>query len=105
MVLRKKFGPEPEGAWLSVKWFSHDCGHSCAVVCYYNTDMPASVDYARRCKSEAPTTWEEAPKTCPQCGEVLKTLLFMGLQPDGYVCDQCQVHYSDELKPLAHIIG
>ena len=105
MVLRKKFGPEPEGAWLSVKWFSHDSGHSCAVVCYYNTDMPASVDYARRCKSEAPATWEEAPKTCPQCGKVLKTLLFMGLQPDGYVCDTCQVHYSDELKPLAHIIG
>jgi hypothetical protein len=23
-LLRQKFGPEPEGAWLSVKWFDHD---------------------------------------------------------------------------------
>ena len=25
-LLRQKFGPEPEGAWLSVKWFDHDFG-------------------------------------------------------------------------------
>lgn len=25
-LLRKKFGPEPEGAWLSGKWGPHDFG-------------------------------------------------------------------------------
>ena len=58
-LLRQKFGPEPEGAWLSVKWFPHDFGDYCEVVCYYHTDIPASVDYAFRCESEEPATWEE----------------------------------------------
>ncbi len=58
-LLRQTFGPEPEGACLSVKWFPHDFGDYCEVVCYYNTDIPASVDYAFRCESEAPATWEE----------------------------------------------
>ena len=57
-LLRNKFCPEPEGAWLSVKWFPHDFGSYCEVVCYYNTDIPASVDYAFRCETETPATWE-----------------------------------------------
>ena len=28
-LLRKTFGPEPKGAWLSVKWFDHDFGPYC----------------------------------------------------------------------------
>lgn len=59
LLLRKKFGPEPEGAWLSVKWFPHDFGEYCEVVCHYTTDSQASVDYAYRCDNEAPATWEE----------------------------------------------
>jgi hypothetical protein len=58
-LLRKKFGPEPEGAWLSVKWFPHDFGSYCEVVCYYNTDISASADYAFCCESETPATWED----------------------------------------------
>jgi hypothetical protein len=62
-LLRKTFGPEPEGAWLSIKWFPHDVGvvgydHYCEVVCHYNTEIPESVDYAYRCEAEMPTTWE-----------------------------------------------
>jgi hypothetical protein len=57
-LLRKTFGPEPEGAWLSVKWFEHDFGSYCEVICYYNTDIPASVDYALRCEAETPATWD-----------------------------------------------
>jgi hypothetical protein len=59
LLLRKKFGPEPEGAWLSVKWFPHDFGDYAEVVCYFNTDIPASVDYAYRCEAETPAAWEE----------------------------------------------
>ena len=58
LLLREKFGPEPEGAWLSVKWFPHDFGEYAEVVCYFNTDIPGSVEYAHRCDDYAPATWE-----------------------------------------------
>jgi hypothetical protein len=57
-LLRKKFGPELEGAWLSVKWFPHDFGEYCEVVCYFNTEIEASIDYTYRCEVETPATWE-----------------------------------------------
>ena len=41
---------------------------------------------------------------CPKCGEVLKVLLFMGVQPDGYVCERCELWFNDELEPLARVI-
>lgn len=43
-------------------------------------------------------------KRCPKCGEALKVLLFMGVQPDGYVCGRCELYYNDDLKPLARIL-
>jgi hypothetical protein len=58
LLIRQKLGPEPEGAWLSTKSFPHDFGPYYEVVCYFNTEINASVDYAYRCESEAPTTWE-----------------------------------------------
>ena len=57
LLLRQIFGPEPEGAWLSTKWFPHDFGEYCEVVCYYNTDIPESVDYAYQCENDTPATW------------------------------------------------
>jgi len=56
-LLRKNIGPEPEGAWLSIKWFEHDFGPYCEVVCYYNTAIQASVEYAFRCEDNLPATW------------------------------------------------
>jgi hypothetical protein len=57
-LLRETCGPEPEGARLSVKWFSHDFGEYAEVVCHCNPDIPASVAYASRCEERAPATWE-----------------------------------------------
>ena len=57
-LLRETFGPEPEGAQLSVKWFEHDFGGYCEVVCYFNPESQASVEYAQRCEDHAPATWE-----------------------------------------------
>jgi hypothetical protein len=57
-LLREKFGHEPEGAALTTKWFPHDFGNYCEVVCSYNTDIPESVEYAFRCDDETPTTWK-----------------------------------------------
>lgn len=58
-LLRQKFGPQPEGARLAVKSFLHDFGTYYEVVCHYDTDIQASVDYALRCEGETPATWEE----------------------------------------------
>jgi hypothetical protein len=58
-LLRQKFGPEPEGAWLSVKWFDHDFGPYCEVVRYYNTDILPSVEYANICEANLPATWAD----------------------------------------------
>ena len=47
-------------------------------------------------------------KTCPlkECdGTELSVLLFMGVQPDGYVCPKCKTYFDpDNLKPLARVL-
>ena len=53
-LLRQTFGPEPDGAQLRTKSFPHDFGTYYEVVCHFNSDMPASIEYAMRCESEAP---------------------------------------------------
>jgi hypothetical protein len=58
-LLRQKFGPEPEGARLSVQWFDHDFGSYCEVICYYDTEIPPSVEYASTCEADLPATWED----------------------------------------------
>lgn len=44
-------------------------------------------------------------KQCPLCGAVLKVLFFLGLTPDGYVCEQCHIYYTEDLQPLALVVG
>lgn len=58
-LLRKHFGPEPMGARLQVKGFSHDFGFYHEVVCWYDEDIPDSVTYAFKCEGEGPATWED----------------------------------------------
>lgn len=57
-ALRKKFGDEPEGARLTVKSESHDFGTYREVICFYNLDDVASVEYAYRCETGL-ETWDE----------------------------------------------
>ena len=59
-AIRKEIGPEPEGARLGIKSNPHDFGTYLDVVCYFEDDNPAAVEYAYRCESDAPTTWAEA---------------------------------------------
>jgi hypothetical protein len=61
-LLRRKFGPEPEGAELCVKAFPHDFGTYYEVVCEFDSDLQASVEYALRCEDETPATWEAEPE-------------------------------------------
>ena len=57
-LLRKMLGDEPAGAWLAIKWFDHDFGSYCEVVCWYHTEDKEAREYAFRCENECPLTWE-----------------------------------------------
>ena len=57
--LRRVLGPEPEGAELRTKLFPHDSGSYREVVCYYDTTLPKSQDYAFRCEDQAPDHWDD----------------------------------------------
>jgi len=57
-LLRTIFGPEPAGAQLAIKAFDHDFGTYHEVVVWFDTDIPASIEYAERCDNDAPATWE-----------------------------------------------
>ena len=59
VLIRKKLGPEPQGARLMVKRFFHDFGQYFEVVCKYDDRYEEAVDYAFKCESDAPTKWEE----------------------------------------------
>ena len=63
--LRAQFGVEPEGARLRIKSNPHDFGEYLEVVCYYNSDLPDSEEYAFKCEGEAWPTWREVPVTNP----------------------------------------
>jgi hypothetical protein len=64
-LLRKKFGPEPDGARLSVKGFPHDFGEYFEVVCWYYPDTP-SEEYALLLEGNAPAKWsDDAPYVAP----------------------------------------
>jgi hypothetical protein len=59
-ALRKAFGPEPEGARLTIKSNPHDFGSYLEVVCFFDPENEAAVNYAFKCEGEGPATWEEA---------------------------------------------
>ncbi len=58
-----------------------------------------------------PRTEEYPPRYCPECGPeagYMDVLLFMGVQPDGYVCQKCKGFYHEvdgDLKRLAQVIA
>jgi len=60
--LRRTFGDEPDGARFSVKGHEHDFGTYLTVVCSYDPTIPASLNYAFRCESDAPEFWDEAAR-------------------------------------------
>ena len=70
-LFRTKFGPEPRGAWLTTKWFPHDCGAYVEVVYYFTPGIEASVEYAVQCEAETPAIWEEDSETNGHAGREL----------------------------------
>lgn len=58
-LLREKFGPEPDGAALTIKACAHDFGTYHEVVCYFTTDDRESIAYAFACEGSGPSTWDD----------------------------------------------
>ncbi len=58
-LIRKKLGPEPEGALLRVKSNPHEFGTYLDVVCGYEEGNEEAEAYAYLCESEAPQTWQD----------------------------------------------
>jgi hypothetical protein len=56
--LRRLLGPEPPGARLKTKANAHDFGTYLSVVCQYETDNQAAMQYAFRCESDGPEEWD-----------------------------------------------
>lgn len=57
--LRRMFGDEPHGARLAIKSNPHDFGSYLQVICYYDTDNEAAVDYAFKCENDMPEHWDD----------------------------------------------
>ena len=60
--LRRALGDEPDGARLAIKENPHDFGTYLDVVCWYDPDIKAAVDYAFKCESESPMEWDDQAK-------------------------------------------
>ena len=64
-LLLKKFGKEPVGAELRIKWYPHDFGRYGEIVCYYDDegsddDMESkSMKYAFDIEGNMPETWND----------------------------------------------
>lgn len=65
-AIRKKLGPEPEGARLAIRSNPHDFGTYLEVVCYYHDQDEESQAYAFRCEAHAPRTWDDDKPVPPE---------------------------------------
>lgn len=41
---------------------------------------------------------------CPDCNVEMDVLLFMGVEPEGYVCPKCNVLFTEDMKRMATVI-
>jgi len=64
-AIRKKLGKESKGASLELKSFPHDFGTYTEVVCYFDSEIEESIEYAYKCEGESPATWAEVGMTRP----------------------------------------
>jgi hypothetical protein len=114
-ALREMFGPEPSGAYLQTTAFPHDFGAYWEVVCYFNEDVPESIEYAFHLEREAPTTWPDdtgyngSTPRCPECGGDLEygtaMQLFSFISANGYKCRTCNLILDHELMVVAKLMS
>jgi hypothetical protein len=59
-LIRRVVGKEPPGAQLKIKWFTHELGEYCEVVCEYDCSNEEAINYAYKCELCAPMNWEDS---------------------------------------------
>jgi hypothetical protein len=64
-AIRRKLGPEPDGAALEVREADRDGTRTYEVVIAFEDTNPLALSYAYHCDTEAPATWAEAGMTAP----------------------------------------
>ena len=57
-LLRRRLGPEPDGARLGIRRSDQDFDPYLEVVIRFDDEKPAARKYAARCDRDAPTRWE-----------------------------------------------
>jgi len=61
-------------------------------------------------KKLPPNLKDYPPRYCPDCGPepgYMNVLMFLGVQPDGYVCKKCRGYFDEidgKLKKLGIVI-
>lgn len=70
--------------------------------------------YCPQCRTEANSIYEpcnecgyegERIAECPKCeDQLLKVMMFMGVEPDGYVCEKCKLYFGKDFKVLAQML-
>jgi hypothetical protein len=61
-LIRRAIGEEPAGARLGLKRNERQNGIALSVVCFFDTEITASVEYALQCASKAPLEWDNAAR-------------------------------------------
>lgn len=56
--LKRELGDPPAGARLRLRSNQHDLGAYFSVVCEYDTNDEAAIEYAVKCDTEAPGNWD-----------------------------------------------
>jgi len=62
-LLRRIYGPEPDGARLCIRRNAHDFGTNLSVACCYESGNQQAIDYALLCDSGKPSEWDAQAKT------------------------------------------
>lgn len=57
-LIEKKMGHAPDGARLVVTSCPHSFGSYYTVYCWFDGEKSESIDYAFKCESDGPMTWE-----------------------------------------------
>lgn len=58
-LIRRTMGAEPPGTRLKMREFPHDLGAYIEVIVEYDVSDPMSIDYAYRCESDGPRSWND----------------------------------------------
>jgi hypothetical protein len=104
-AIRKVWGPEPEGARLTVKSQSHDFGTYYEVAVVFDGTIKAAAEYAVKCDRDAPKTWAEADsadksKTRFQPGTIVTTVGAVHIASHEQIIKLLQRHLSGDWGDL-----